>query len=58
MAMSKQTPRPTLEEVRRRFEKTRDQIRQNEDRAKTDLPRRPPGGSDPGSAPPSHPRRP
>ena len=57
MAMNKQAPRPTIEDVQRQFEKTRENLRDLEEQAKRDLPSRPPGGSNPGSAPPSHPKR-
>jgi len=48
---------PTLEEVSRQFELTRQKIREIEERARRDLPRKPPGGEDPGSAPPAAPTR-
>jgi hypothetical protein len=47
----------SLDDVQRQFEKTRDKIREVEQRARHEIPRRPPGGSDPGSAPPAHPTK-
>jgi len=55
--MNKQSRLPTIEEVQRNFDKAREKIRRREEQEKRDLPHRPPGGSDPGSAPPSHPKR-
>ncbi len=51
------TPSPTLEEVGRAFERTRDRIRELEERARRELPYEPPGDDDPGTAPPAMPPR-
>jgi DNA-directed RNA polymerase sigma subunit (sigma70/sigma32) len=51
------TPTPTLEEVARAFERTRDRIRELEERARRELPDKPPGDDDPGTAPPAMPPR-
>jgi len=50
-------PAPTLEQVRRLFERTREKIRQIEDRARRELPHKPPGNGDPGSSAPTSPKR-